>query len=142
VALEQLAFARNRRAEAAARGGDAPQAERLRTSALATAKEIPAERWSSETWGIVGRIHKGAYDAAADGLDRRAALQEAIAAYEAGFAADPRDYYPGVNAVTLRAIRDEPEDRERLARLMPACSSRWSAPAGEGGGFVLAGATS
>jgi hypothetical protein len=120
VALEQLALARNRLAEAAAKGGDKDRAGELRTRALETTRQIPADQWTSETWGIVGRIHKGAYDAAQDPMDRRAALRQAIVSYEKGFAADQRDSYPGVNAVTLRAIRNAPEDAEALATLLPA----------------------
>lgn len=120
VALEQLALARNRLAEAAAKSGDPAKAEELRARALDATKQIPPEKWSSETWGIVGRIHKGAYDAAQDPLDRKAALRQAIVSYEKGFAADQRDSYPGVNAVTLRAIRNSPEDAKALATLLPA----------------------
>jgi hypothetical protein len=120
VALEQLALARNRLAEAAAKGGDRAKADELRTRALEATKQVPADQWTSETWGIVGRIHKGAYDAAQDPLDRKAALRQAIVSYEKGFAADLRDSYPGVNAVTLRAIRNAPEDAQALANLLPA----------------------
>jgi len=120
VALEQLALARNRLAEVAAKGGDQAKAEELRGSALDAARQLPAEQWSSETWGIVGRIHKGSYEAARDPVDRKAALRQAILSYEKGFAADQRDSYPGVNAVTLRAIRNAAEDARALATLLPA----------------------
>jgi len=120
IALEQLALARNRLAEAAAKGGDPAKAEALRAGALDATKQLPPEKWSSETWGIVGRIHKGAYDAAQDPVERKASLRQAIVSYEKGFAADQRDSYPGVNAVTLRAIRNAPDDAQALATLLPA----------------------
>src|SRR5262249_49869798 len=42
-----------------------------------------------------------------------------IATYEQGFRADLRDYYPGVNAVTLRLLRGTEEDRTALKTLTP-----------------------
>ena len=37
--------------------------------------------------------------------------EQAIDAYLAGFEADPRDYYPGINALTLMFFNDEPDSR-------------------------------
>jgi hypothetical protein len=45
-----------------------------------------------------------------------AALDQAIEAYTKGFEADPRDYFPGVNAITLLIVRG---DRKGAERLMP-----------------------
>src|SRR4029077_2652781 len=56
-----------------------------------------------ETLGIKGRIHKDIYKEAsrAGRITAAAALDDAIDAYTKGFEADPRDYYPGVNAINL-----------------------------------------
>jgi len=119
VAREQVALARNRIAEGLKDDG-AIQEERRR--AVAALEAIPYEKWTSETFGILGRIHKGRADAerkAGRDLPARSALSAAIEAYEGGFSADPRDYYPGVNAVTLRILRNERGDEAALAELVP-----------------------
>ena len=58
---------------------------------------------SSETNGLLGRIYKDRWDLAKkEGLpEARALLKSAIDTYLAGFEADWRDAYPGINAVTL-----------------------------------------
>ncbi len=63
---------------------------------------------SSETLGLLGRVHKDRWEAERGNSPLRAAghLDQAIDAYRAGFEADWRDAYPGVNAVTLMEIRD------------------------------------
>lgn len=119
VVLEQLALAQNRLAEAS---DDRADETRWRDEALATLQSIPTAEVSSETWGIRGRIHKGHYDLATTrGEDDLAtgALTLAIEAYEKGVQADPRDYFPGVNAITLRLSRGRPEDEKALASLLP-----------------------
>jgi hypothetical protein len=50
------------------------------------------------------------------------ALDEAIDAYARGFNADPRDFYPGVNLVTLLACRQTPEDLSHIEELLPVVS--------------------
>jgi tetratricopeptide (TPR) repeat protein len=124
VAREQYALALNRLAENAAKAGDADEADQLRSRAMAALDEIPAASVTSETYGIRGRIYKGWHDAICAGSgndDPRAAamLQQAIATYEQGFRTDLRDYYPGVNAVTLRLLRGTEEDRAALKSLTP-----------------------
>lgn len=122
VAREQLALAHNRLAEKAAKAKDVPLTNRHRGQAHAALDAIAKDRWTSETWGIRGRIHKGkaSSDAAAQQDAHAAAeLTAAIQAYEAGFRADPRDYFPGVNAVTLRILRNDPKDAAALAALLP-----------------------
>jgi hypothetical protein len=69
---------------------------------------------SSETYGILGRVYKDRWEAAAKkGEDARAKglLEKAIDAYLRGFQADLRDAYPGINAVTLMELRDPPDPR-------------------------------
>lgn len=69
---------------------------------------------SSETYGILGRVYKDRWEAAArsgDSFLARGFLQKAIDAYAKGFEADWRDAYPGVNAVTLMEINEPPDPR-------------------------------
>lgn len=123
VSLEQLALALNRLAEQASSGGDSEKAEGLRRRALQALDQIAPDSVTSETYGIRGRIYKGWHDALASLPDRqdqaRATLQQAINTYEQGFRADLRDYYPGINAVTLRLLRGTPADADALRVLIP-----------------------
>ena len=69
---------------------------------------------SSETLGILGRIYKDHWDDAKNSGDDLLAdgyLDKAIETYLAGFEADWRDAYPGVNAVTLMEIKNPPDVR-------------------------------
>ncbi len=78
-----------------------------------------------ETLGIIGRVHKDRYrEAKAKGraLEASAALDDAITAYTGGFESDPRDYYPGVNAVNLLIQKGDPEALEEARRLAPLVS--------------------
>jgi hypothetical protein len=71
---------------------------------------------SSETFGILGRVYKDRWDVAlqaGDPILARKCLEEAIDAYLRGFQADWRDAYPGINALTLMALREPPDDRGR-----------------------------
>jgi len=98
---EQLALALNR----AGRGEDA---ERVLTDLIE--KRGP----SSETCGILGRVYKDRWEAAAKAGDRpraRGFLEKAIDAYRRGFETDWRDAYPGVNAVTLMELNEPPDPR-------------------------------
>lgn len=75
---------------------------------------------SSETNGLLGRVHKDRWE---DALKKgqpavaRGYLRKAIQSYLAGFEADWRDAYPGINAVTLMEM-DDPVD-PRQAELLP-----------------------
>ena len=98
---EQLALALNR----AGRGEDAEQ--RL-------LQLIEQRGPSSETYGILGRVYKDRWEAAAkagDSFLARGLLDKAISAYLKGFEADWRDAYPGVNTVTLMELREPPDAR-------------------------------
>lgn len=136
VAREQYALALNRLAEKAASAGDAGRASELRSSALRTLDQMPAGAVTSETFGIRGRIYKGSFEAELQARTRAkeagdkegearhkakayAMLQRAIETYEQGFRTDLRDYYPGINAVTLRLRRGDPEDLEAVQTLAP-----------------------
>jgi tetratricopeptide (TPR) repeat protein len=104
---EQLGFALNRVGR--------------RKEAETVLKDLIASRGpSSETYGILGRVYKDAWEAAAaDGDDFLATgyLDKAVEAYLKGFEADWRDAYPGINAVTLMEIRDPPDPRRH--KLIP-----------------------
>ena len=125
LAREQYAFALNR-------SGRGAEAERV-------LEELIAKRGpSSETYGLLGRVHKDRWREARakqDAIAARGFLKKAIAAYRKGFEADWRDAFPGVNAVTLmeipqsrrsrgqgaragRAIRGRAQDRARRGRLL------------------------
>jgi tetratricopeptide (TPR) repeat protein len=123
IAIEQYALALNRLAEAATKAGEPDEAEVFRRHAISALNDIPEASVTSETYGIRGRIFKSWHDAfSADDKDdprAEAMLQRAIDTYEQGLRADLRDYYPGVNAVTLRLLRGNDEDRAALETLIP-----------------------
>ena len=98
---EQLALALNR-------AGRGEAAERVLTDLIA--RRGP----SSETYGILGRVYKDRWQEAARRGNTplaRGLLNKAIDAYLRGFEADWRDAYPGINALTLMAIKDPPDPR-------------------------------
>ena len=114
VAKQQFALALNRRNQP----GD-------REKALKILDELLKNRGAdSETLGIKGRIHKDIYKEAAQAgkITAIAALDDAIDAYTKGFEADPRDYYPGVNAINLLIQKDDAEALKEVERLLPLVS--------------------
>jgi hypothetical protein len=104
---ERFAFALNRQGR--------------RAEAETVLVELLRERGAdSETYGLLGRVYKDQWaQAVADGrtLLARGLLDKAIGAYLAGFEADWRDHYPGINAVQLMHLRD-PADPQ-IAELVP-----------------------
>jgi tetratricopeptide (TPR) repeat protein len=117
---EQLGFALNRE-------GQFEEAEKV-------LKEVIAEFGpSSETNALLGRIYKDRWDIAKKQNlpEARALLKHAIDAYLAGFEADWRDAYPGINAVTLMEMSVKPDPRQ--ADILPvvrysACRKAAKAP--------------
>ena len=104
---EQLGFALNRI-------GQYKEAEQVLAAVIHDHGE------SSETNGLLGRVYKDQWEAAKkDNQDfaARGFLKRAIATYRAGFEADWRDPYPGVNAVTLMELEDKPG--EALGEMLP-----------------------
>jgi hypothetical protein len=105
---EQLALALNR-------AGDGEQAEAVLHRLLTNRGP------SSETYGILGRVYKDRWEAAAKNPSThylaRGLLNKAIDAYVRGFEADWRDAYPGINAVTLMELHDPPDPRQQ--QLLP-----------------------
>jgi hypothetical protein len=94
---EQLGFALNRAGK--------------KDRAIAVLKKVIDENGaSSETCGILGRVYKDRYTEHKDSNPGMAAeyLDMAIDTYMAGYMADMRDFYPGVNAVTLMCIKKDP----------------------------------
>ncbi|WP_152270094.1 TRAFs-binding domain-containing protein [Agriterribacter humi] len=71
-----------------------------------------------ETNGLLGAVYKGLMDDnAGDELLAAAYRGKSIEAYLKGFDADPRDFYPGVNALTLLFF--ENADDPRFKRYFP-----------------------
>jgi hypothetical protein len=108
---QQLAFALNRRR----RGGD-----RERAIALLDALRH-SHGDSAETLGLLGRVYKDLWqearrqgDFAADGW-----LEQAIEAYTRGFEAEPMDYFPGINALTLLLQKGDDAALAEHRRLLP-----------------------
>jgi hypothetical protein len=76
----------------------------------------------SETLGLIGRVYKDQWTGAKKQGESRAAagwLDKAIAAYAAGFEADFRDAYPGINAATLLDIKGDDASIARKNELLP-----------------------
>ena len=107
IMREQYAFALNREARS--------------LEAEAVLKEVLQEFGpSSETNGLLGRVYKDRWDAAKKegrSVEARGLLRNAIDTYLAGFQADWRDAYPGINAVTLMEMQDKPDPRQ--AEILP-----------------------
>jgi hypothetical protein len=76
----------------------------------------------SETFGILGRIYKDRYDQAKSRDDSAGAasnLERALQHYRAGFEKNPKDYYPGINIVTLLLQRGDDAARVELEAIVP-----------------------
>lgn len=69
----------------------------------------------AESYGILGRVYKDRHRRTGDPRD----LDAAINTYQTGFDRQPTEFYPGINAVTLRAVRNAPEDHAALQTLIP-----------------------
>lgn len=75
---------------------------------------------SSETNGLLGRVYKDRWEAAAKAgraIEAKGHLARAIDTYITGFEADWRDAYPGINALTLLEMQGKPDPRQ--AELVP-----------------------
>ncbi len=74
---------------------------------------------SSETGGLLGRIYKDRWKTAKKDKrpDAPILLKRAIETYLAGFQADWRDAFPGVNAVTLMEMQEKPDPAQ--AEILP-----------------------
>lgn len=75
---------------------------------------------SAETYGLLGRTYKDRYKSSDETeATKRGYLDKAIMAYVKGFEAEPMDYYPGVNAITLLLIKGDQESITEIERLLP-----------------------
>ena len=74
-----------------------------------------------ETNGLLGAVYKGLMDDhKEDELMCQEYLVQAIDTYLAGFEADPRDFFPGINALTLMYFSDAGD--ERFSKFFPLVS--------------------
>ncbi|MEO6893922.1 MAG: TRAFs-binding domain-containing protein [Ginsengibacter sp.] len=65
-----------------------------------------------ETTGLLGAVYKGLMDDNKNDADVSAVYRsQAVDTYVAGFESDPRDYYPGINAITLMYLGDVKDPR-------------------------------
>jgi tetratricopeptide (TPR) repeat protein len=85
---------------------------------------IKEHGYDPETLGILGRVHKDRYKEFKKKGDimASAALDDAIEAYIRGFISDPRDYYPGINAVTLLIEKGDEEALKKAKEYAPLVS--------------------
>jgi hypothetical protein len=113
---EQYALALNRRASSTDRqNGD-------RENAINILEKILMEQGNSpETLGLLGRIYKDQWSElkGEGGRKAKAALNKAISAYKQGFESDWRDYYPGINALTLMYLSNDKNHLEEMTKLHP-----------------------
>jgi hypothetical protein len=78
---------------------------------------IEARGPSSEVNGLLGRVYKDRWKKAmkaGDSFIAETCLTDAIETYLEGFETDWRDPYPGVNAVTLMEVADDPRRHELI----------------------------
>jgi len=108
---QMTAFALNRRGQS---GDDSRAIDLLR-------ELINEHGPHPESLGLLGRVNKDRHERLrnSDPFQAEAALEAAIDAYERGFRADMRDYYPGVNAVTLLLLEGSEESYRRARELSP-----------------------
>lgn len=74
-----------------------------------------------ETMGLLGRIYKDMYKDAKKNNDQFMSvgfLDKAIDTYTRGFYSDPRDYYPGINAVTLLIEKGGKQSYDKAKQLI------------------------
>ncbi|MBN1655697.1 MAG: DUF4071 domain-containing protein [Deltaproteobacteria bacterium] len=106
---EQLGFAYNRLGR--------------RDEAIRVLEEVLAEQGpSSETCGLLGRIYKDRWIEATKAQQTTLAsgyLERAIDTYRMGFETDPRDAYPGINALTLLDIQGDEQAIAERDELIP-----------------------
>ena len=75
---------------------------------------------SAETYGLLGRVYKDRYKAEEESdVTQSGFLEKAVVAYTKGFEAEPMDYYPGVNAITLLVLKNDSDARAEIDRLLP-----------------------
>ena len=109
---EQLGLAYNRRNKS----GDRREAIRILKEVVNIYGPNP------ETCGILGRVYKDSYSEAfkaGESFKANACMEESIDWYKKGFEADPRDYYPGINAAILLFEKGTEEALREMDNLIP-----------------------
>ena len=116
IVQQQFALGLNRRNQS----GDQDRAAQVLEGIIARQGPDP------ETLGLIGRIHKDRYkdekekpEAEKDEFVMNGHLEAAIDAYTRGFESDPRDYYPGISAVTLLIHQGAAESLAKAQQLLP-----------------------
>ena len=113
ITRQQLAFALNRRNQP----GDSDRAVQVLEALLKSHGD------NAETLGLLGRLYKDRYKAAAKAQPgspaARGWLDEAINIYTRGFEAEPLDFYPGINALTLLTQKGGAQAEAEIRRLAP-----------------------
>ncbi len=114
IVQQQLALALNRRNQP----GDRKRAQEILEGL------VKARGADPETLGLLGRVHKARYTELKEkgSIMASAALDDAITAYTRGFESDPRDYYPGVNAITMLIAKGDADSLKEADRLVPLVS--------------------
>lgn len=91
--------------------------------AIALMEQLVAETGGDgETFGILGRIYKERYERAKARNDPGGAaenLERALQYYRAGFDKNPKDYYSGINVVTLLLQRDDDASQAEIDAILP-----------------------
>lgn len=115
---KDLAFVRQQWALALNRRNEGTDRNRAIQLMLNLKKELGPD---PESLGILGRVYKDLYKDAkeAGSIMATAALDDAIAAYREGFESDPRDYYPGVNAINLLVQKGDDQAMSDVNQLLP-----------------------
>ena len=93
--------------------GDREESERLLKSIIEKYGPDP------ETNGLLGAAYKGMMDDHKGEAAEAGFRSKAIGAYIEGFEADPRDYYPGINALTLMFYGSSAKDEARFRKYLP-----------------------
>lgn len=79
--------------------------------AIEILEELAKSNDDPETFGLLGRIYKDRVDRARNlGHSDGGLLDRAIEYYRKGFEADPREFYPGINACTLLFEKGEQQN--------------------------------
>jgi len=107
IARQQYGFALNRKGE-------------WRKAITVLEKVVTEFGDSAETYGLLGRVYKDRCQADDESrLAKSGFMEKAINAYTRGFEAEPMDYYPGVNAITLLLIKNDTDSAAEINRLLP-----------------------
>jgi len=149
--LTEYGFAREQYERALEIDPDNLDARRQQGTLLGRLKKYPeADVWlraiikdhpeDAESWGLLGRVEKDAWlerwrkpgynqeQMRAAATAEASQLHEAITAYLTGFRKDPRNYYPGINALTLSCLHEHLTGRKQARQGRDALSGgvRWA----------------